>query len=67
VNQFAQKDIPKGWQLVFEKEMSKKTNEVQNLTPYLVESSTTLTGEGLQDAFVSVDQQTNQPSRFNEL
>jgi preprotein translocase subunit SecD len=61
VNQFAQKDIPKGWQLVFEKEMSKKTNEVQNLTPYLVESSTTLTGEGLQDAFVSVDQQTNQP------
>lgn len=55
------KDMPKGYQLAFEKKLNPATNEVESLLPYLVESSTNLTGEALQDATVRIDQQDNRP------
>jgi preprotein translocase subunit SecD len=61
MNNYLQKEIPSGFQIVFEKVISKKTNEITSMIPYLVESTTDLTGDELQDAFVSIDQQNNQP------
>jgi len=61
MNEFAAKDMPNGYQLVFEKTLSKTTNEIEQLIPYVVESSAQLTGDSLQDASVRVDQQNNQP------
>lgn len=55
------KDMPRGYELVFEKIMNPATNEVTALLPYLVTTTTNLTGEGLQDASVRIDQQNNQP------
>ncbi len=55
------KDKPKGYELVFEKIVNPVNNEVQALFPYLVEETTNLTGEALQDATVRIDQQNNQP------
>lgn len=55
------KDLPKGHELVFDKILNPMTNEVEALLPYVVESSTNLTGDSLQDATVRIDQQTNQP------
>ena len=61
MNEFARKDIPNGFELVFQKSLNKATNEVEQLTPFIVESGTNLTGDSLQDATVRVDQQNNQP------
>jgi protein-export membrane protein SecD len=55
------KDLPKGYELVFEKKLNPVTNEVETLLPYVVEASTSLTGEALQDATVRIDQENNQP------
>ncbi|MBT4793069.1 MAG: protein translocase subunit SecD, partial [Halobacteriovoraceae bacterium] len=55
------KEMPKGYVLAFEKMVNKGTNEVESLSPYLVEATTNLTGEDLQDATVRIDQQNNQP------
>lgn len=55
------KEKPKGYQLAFEKKLNPATNEIEALLPYLVESSTNLTGEALQDATVRIDQQDNRP------
>jgi len=57
----AQKLLPKGWILAFEKKVSKLTNELESKIPYLVEENTTLTGDALQDARVQIDQQKNEP------
>ncbi|OUR97307.1 protein-export membrane protein SecD [Halobacteriovorax marinus] len=57
----AQKLLPKGWVLAFEKKVSKLTNELESKIPYLVEENTTLTGDALQDARVQIDQQKNEP------
>jgi preprotein translocase subunit SecD len=62
MNDFAAKDMPKGYQLAFEKTLNKVTNEIEQLIPYVVESAASLTGDALQDASVRVDQQTNQPN-----
>ena len=61
LNEFLQKDIPAGHELAFEKTVSKVTNEIEQLIPYVVESTTPLTGEALQDARVQIDQQKNEP------
>jgi protein-export membrane protein SecD len=61
MNEFAKKDIPNGFELVFQKSLNKSTNEVEQLTPFVVESGTNLTGDSLQDATTRVDQQNNQP------
>jgi preprotein translocase subunit SecD len=61
MNEFVRKDIPNGFELVFQKTLNKATNEVEQLTPFVVESGTNLTGDSLQDATVRVDQQNNQP------
>lgn len=57
----AQKLLPKGWVLAFEKKVSKLTNELESKIPYLVEENTALTGDALQDARVQIDQQKNEP------
>jgi protein-export membrane protein SecD len=61
LNTFLKADLPDGFELAFQKEVSKVTNEVTNLIPYLVESTSKLTGDDLQDASVQIDQQKNQP------
>lgn len=55
------KDMPKNHELAFEKKLNPVTNEVEQLSPYVVEAETKLTGEALQDATVRIDQQNNQP------
>lgn len=61
LNDFLKKDLPPGFELAFEKVVSRGTNEIQNMMPYLVEKNSKLTGEALQDARVQIDQQKNQP------
>ncbi len=61
LNDFVKKDLPKGFQLAFEKRVSKATNEVESMIPYLVEATPNLTGDALQDARVNIDQQKNEP------
>ena len=55
------KERPKGYDLAFEKKLNPATNEVEALFPYLVESTTELTGEELQDATVRVSPEDNRP------
>lgn len=55
------KDLPKDHTLAFEKKLNPATNEVEQLFPYVVEATADLTGEGLQDATVRIDQQDNRP------
>ena len=61
LNLFLKADLPAGFEMAFQKEVSKATNEVTSLIPYLVESTSKLTGDDLQDASVQIDQQKNQP------
>ncbi|MCP4914727.1 MAG: protein translocase subunit SecD [Oligoflexia bacterium] len=61
LNDFLKKDLPPGFELAFEKVVSRGNNEIQNMMPYLVEKNSKLTGEALQDARVQIDQQKNQP------
>ncbi|MCT4641037.1 MAG: protein translocase subunit SecD [Bacteriovoracaceae bacterium] len=61
VTKYAKDGIPNGYELAFEKVLNKVTNEVENLIPYVIESSTILTGDGLQDAITRIDPQNNQP------
>ncbi len=61
MNQKFKEEIPKGYQLVFKKVLNKATNEVQDLKPYVVESTASVTGEEVQDATVRIDQQDNLP------
>ena len=61
LNRFLKKELPKGYMLAFERKTNKFTHEVEAMIPYLVEVSTRLTGEGLQDARVLIDQQRNMP------
>lgn len=62
VKKFAKAELPKGYDLAFEKVSNKVTNEVEDLIPYVVEGSAELTGDELQDASVRIDQQTNMPN-----
>lgn len=61
VNELLAKDLPEGYELAFEKTISKLTNEVTIGQPYLVETAARLTGDDLQDARVQMDPQKNQP------
>lgn len=65
INQFLKKDLgkeyPTGYEIAFEKQVSKTTNEITKKVPYLVESIAPLSGDDLQDARVSIDQQENKP------
>ena len=61
VNDLLVADMPKGFEIAFSKESNKVTNEITNMEPYLVENTTALTGEELQEAFVRMDQEQNRP------
>lgn len=61
INEFLKNDLPAGNEIAFAKTMNKVTNEITNLEPYLVEMSSSLTGEELQEALVRIDQQQNRP------
>jgi len=61
INTHLVNDLPKGYEITFAKTVSKNTNEITNLEPYLVEAGTALTGEELQEAIVRIDQQQNRP------
>lgn len=67
LNKAMAKSIPAGTQVSFEREVDRKSREV-TLRPYLLKSTTLLTGQALEDAFVSQDPQTQKPQvalRFN--
>jgi preprotein translocase subunit SecD len=61
INAHLVNDLPKGFEIAFAKTVSKNTNEITNLEPYLVEAGTSLTGDELQEAIVRIDQQQNRP------
>jgi len=54
-------EIPNGFELVFKKILNPVSNEVEQLIPYVVEATPSVTGEELQDAIVRIDPQDNQP------
>jgi preprotein translocase subunit SecD len=56
-----EKLLPKDHEMAFEKTVSKATNEITNMIPYVVESGSRLGGDQLQDARVQIDQQKNEP------
>jgi preprotein translocase subunit SecD len=60
-NQKLSEKIPAGYEVVFKKVLNKATNEVEQLIPYVVEQTDSVTGEDLQDATVRIDQQNNEP------
>jgi preprotein translocase subunit SecD len=61
VNDHLQAELPKGYEIAFSKSINKLTNEITNLEPYLVEVTSSLTGDELQEAFVRIDQEQNRP------
>ncbi len=61
VNQFIKDDLPKGFELAFQKEVNKVTNEVTSMIPFLVQTNAALSGEDLQDAGVQISPQDNMP------
>jgi preprotein translocase subunit SecD len=61
LNNYLKKDLPAGYEMAFEKTVSKFNNEVESMMPYLVESNPRLTGDQLADARVQIDQQKNEP------
>lgn len=54
-------EVPPGHEIVFKKDTNPVTNEVQLITPYVVEATPSVTGEDLQDATVRIDPQDNRP------
>ncbi len=61
LNKFLEKDLPKGYEVAFEKKVSKFNNQLESKIPYLVQSVSPLSGDALQDARVQIDQQRNEP------
>lgn len=61
VNEALSDKLPAGHQIAFAKEMSKLSNDITNLEPYLIEMTSALTGEELQDASVRIDPEQNRP------
>ncbi|MCK5884558.1 MAG: protein translocase subunit SecD [Bacteriovoracaceae bacterium] len=53
--------IPEKYEIAFKKEVSKATNKITNMTPFIVESTPRLTGDDLADASVQINQRENQP------
>lgn len=60
VNEYLKNDLPKAHEISFSKTMN-KNNEIINLEPYILESVTSLTGDELQEAFVTIDRENNRP------
>jgi preprotein translocase subunit SecD len=69
LNEFLAKEklIPAKHVLAFEKTVSKKTNEITSMIPYVLEAETALTGDQLEDARVQMDQRKNEPQVSFEL
>ncbi|MBT3982254.1 MAG: protein translocase subunit SecD [Bacteriovoracaceae bacterium] len=61
MNQQLKADLPKGFELTFQKEINKITNEITSKQPFLVQTVAPLTGDDIQDANVQIDQQENKP------
>jgi preprotein translocase subunit SecD len=61
LNKEIKKDLPKGFEVAFEKKINKRTAEIVEKIPYLVEDMPAVTGEDLQDAQVNIDQEENIP------
>ncbi|MEX0798732.1 MAG: hypothetical protein WD025_04780, partial [Bacteriovoracaceae bacterium] len=61
MNQRFKEEIPGGYELVYKKISNPISGEVEDLIPYVVEATASVTGEELQDAVVRMDPQTNQP------
>jgi protein-export membrane protein SecD len=63
LNDFLTKEklLPKDYEIAFEKTVSKATNEITKMIPYVVEGASRLDGDQLQDARVQIDQQKNEP------
>ncbi|MBC97303.1 MAG: protein translocase subunit SecD [Halobacteriovoraceae bacterium] len=57
----SEKLLPQGFEMAFQKTVSKATNEITDMIPYVVEDNSKLTGDMLQDARVQIDQQKNEP------
>lgn len=53
--------LPKGSELAFQKTVSKASNDITSMIPYVVEDKSRLSGDQLQDARVQIDQQKNEP------
>jgi len=61
LNDFLKTKLPEGTEIAFQKTLSKLNNELEKMEPYLVDKNTKLTGDDLQDAYVQIDQQKNEP------
>ena len=63
VNKLLKSDLPQGYELAFEKRTvgHQVENNLENMIPYVVESTPRLTGDTLADARVQVDPQKNEP------
>lgn len=61
LNEFVRADIPAGYEIFFSKEISKLTNEITKMDPYLLEAAPSLVGDELQEALVRMDTQQNRP------
>jgi protein-export membrane protein SecD len=61
MNERFKSEVPKNHEIVFQKILSKRSNEVDQLIPFVVESMTNLTGESLEDAGVQINQERNEP------
>jgi protein-export membrane protein SecD len=61
LNEFVKADIPAGYEIFFSKEISKVTNEITKMDPYLLEAAPSLVGDELQEALVRMDTQQNRP------
>lgn len=61
LNMHVKNDLPAGHEIVFQKVLKKGSNELLSKVPYLVEATTNLTGDDLQDARVAINQEENRP------
>ena len=60
LNSFLKNDLPKGWVIAFQKNNNAR-GETAIQQPFLVEKSSRLTGDDLQDASTQIDPQQNMP------
>lgn len=61
LNDHLKSDLPEGYEMAFERNVSAVTNETESKVPYLVDVTPRITGDSLQDARVQFDQQKNMP------
>ena len=61
LNSMLATQLPAGTEIAFERIKDPATNNIVGKAPYLLSKQVDVTGEDLQDAFVSVDQQDNMP------